>query len=56
MIKGTFRNEPYHCSSKYENRNFTIQDIVEIFDLYKMAPGYQRAKKIVVVWPEFNTD
>ena len=34
--------------------NSTIKDIDEIFRLYKIATEYQRAKKTVVVWPEFE--
>jgi len=34
--------------------NCTIDDITEIFRLYKIASGYQRAKQTVVVWPDFE--
>ncbi|MBK9985335.1 MAG: GNAT family N-acetyltransferase [Saprospiraceae bacterium] len=32
----------------------TFDDIDEIFRLYRIASDYQRAKKTVVVWPEFD--
>lgn len=34
--------------------NSNINDIDEIFRLYKLASDYQRSKKTVVVWPEFE--
>ena len=34
--------------------NSTIDDIDNIFRLYKMASTYQKAKQTVVVWPEFD--
>ena len=34
--------------------NSTINDIDEIFKLYKTASNYQKAKKKVVVWPDFK--
>ena len=34
--------------------NSTIEDIDNIFRLYKMASAYQKAKQTVVVWPEFD--
>ena len=34
--------------------NCTPNDITEIFRLYRIASDYQRAKKTVVVWPEFE--
>lgn len=34
--------------------NSTTEDIDEIFRLYKLAADYQRSKKTVVVWPEFE--
>jgi hypothetical protein len=34
--------------------NSTIDDISEIYRLYRIASDYQRAKKTVVVWPEFE--
>ncbi len=37
-----------------EIKNCTIDDIDEIFKLYKIASDYQRAKKTVVVWPKFK--
>ncbi|MCK0159022.1 GNAT family N-acetyltransferase [Muricauda sp. F6463D] len=37
-----------------EIRNCTINDIDEIFRLYKIASDYQKAKKKVVVWPNFK--
>ncbi|MEW7291478.1 GNAT family N-acetyltransferase [Aquimarina sp. 2304DJ70-9] len=35
-------------------KNSTINDIDEIFRLYKIASEYQKAKKTVVVWPDFE--
>ena len=37
-----------------EISNCTIDDITEIFILYKTASDYQKAKQTVVVWPEFE--
>ena len=34
--------------------NSTADDISEIFRLYSIATEYQKAKKTVVVWPEFD--
>ncbi len=34
--------------------NSTPEDIIEIFRLYKTASEYQKAKKSVVVWPDFE--
>jgi len=34
--------------------NSTINDIDEIFRLYKIASDYQKAKKKVTVWPDFE--
>lgn len=34
--------------------NSTSNDINEIFRLYKIASNYQKEKKKVVVWPDFN--
>lgn len=34
----------------------TSKDINEIFSFYKMASAYQKAKKKVVVWPDFKRD
>jgi len=34
--------------------NSTSSDIDEIFRLYRLAADYQRSKKTVVVWPEFE--
>jgi ribosomal protein S18 acetylase RimI-like enzyme len=34
--------------------NSTPNDIPEIFRLYRIAAEYQRSKKTVVVWPEFE--
>lgn len=36
--------------------NCTTQDIKEIFNLYKIASDFQRAKKVVTVWPDFDRD
>lgn len=35
-------------------KNSTLEDIEEIFRLYKIASDYQKKKKTVVVWPEFE--
>lgn len=37
-----------------EIKNSTIDDFDEIFRLYKIASNYQKAKKKVVVWPDFK--
>lgn len=37
-----------------EIKNCTQEDIDEIFRLYRCASDYQKAKKTVVVWPEFK--
>ena len=37
-----------------EIKNSTIEDIDEIFRLYKIASDYQKSKKKVVVWPTFK--
>ncbi len=34
--------------------NSSSKDIPEIFRLYRFASAYQRSKKTVVVWPEFE--
>ncbi len=36
--------------------NSTAADITEIFRLYRIASDYQKAKKTVVVWPEFERE
>jgi GNAT superfamily N-acetyltransferase len=36
--------------------NSTPNDITEIFRLYKIASDYQKTKKTVVVWPDFNKE
>lgn len=36
--------------------NSTSNDINEIFRLYKIASNYQKEKKKVVVWPDFNRE
>lgn len=35
-------------------KNSTSKDIEDIFKLYKIASNYQREKKTVVVWPDFE--
>jgi ribosomal protein S18 acetylase RimI-like enzyme len=35
-------------------KNSKIEDIDEIFRLYKIASSYQKSKKKVVVWPSFK--
>ena len=37
-------------------KNVKITDIEEVFNLYKTASNYQKEKKTVVVWPDFNRD
>lgn len=37
-----------------EIQNCTENDINEIFRLYRIASEYQRAKKTVVIWPDFE--
>ncbi|WP_378184858.1 hypothetical protein ACE939_08560 [Aquimarina sp. W85] len=34
--------------------NSTLYDEKTIFELYGIASAYQKAKKTVVVWPEFD--
>lgn len=34
--------------------NIDISEIEEVFKFYKIASDYQKAKKTVVVWPEFD--
>ena len=36
--------------------NIIYSDINEVFKLYKIASNYQKAKKTVVVWPDFKRD
>tara|TARA_B100000795_G_scaffold269626_1_gene259631 strand:+ start:502 stop:1020 length:519 start_codon:yes stop_codon:yes gene_type:complete len=36
--------------------NSTVKDIDEIYSLYRIASQYQRAKKKVVVWPDFKRE
>ena len=36
-------------------KNVTPLDIDKIFTLYKIASTYQRQKKTVIVWPDFNS-
>ena len=35
-------------------KNVSIVDIDEVFRLYKIASDYQREKKKVIVWPNFD--
>ena len=35
-------------------KNVTASDIEKIFELYKIASNYQREKKTVIVWPDFD--
>ena len=37
-------------------QNATINDMDDIFKLYKIASDYQKTKKTVVVWPDFDRD
>jgi len=39
-----------------EIKNCTFEDVPEIFRLYRIASDYQRSKKTVVVWPEFERE
>ena len=34
--------------------NVTITDIDQIYNFYRIASEYQKAKKKVIVWPDFN--
>lgn len=35
-------------------KNVTALDIEEVFALYKIASNYQKEKKTVIVWPDFD--
>jgi ribosomal protein S18 acetylase RimI-like enzyme len=37
-------------------KNVTTLDIEEVFALYKIAANYQKEKKTVIVWPDFNKE
>jgi ribosomal protein S18 acetylase RimI-like enzyme len=37
-------------------KNVTPLDIDRIFTLYKIASNYQKEKKTVIVWPDFNRE
>jgi len=37
-------------------KNVTVSDIEKIFALYKIASNYQREKKTVIVWPDFDRE
>ena len=37
-------------------KNISIADIDKVFDFYKTASKYQKSKKTVVVWPDFNRE
>ena len=37
-------------------KNVTDSDIEKIFTLYKIASNYQREKKTVIVWPDFDRE
>lgn len=37
-------------------KNVRKEDIDEIFRLYNIASNYQKSKKIVVVWPDFDRE
>lgn len=37
-------------------KNVTASDIEKIFTLYKIASNYQREKKTVIVWPDFDRE
>ena len=37
-------------------KNIAPLDIDKIFTLYKIASNYQKEKKTVVVWPDFNKE
>ena len=37
-------------------KNVTASDIEKIFAFYKIASNYQREKKTVIVWPDFDRE
>jgi len=37
-------------------KNVSILDVEEVFRLYKIASNYQREKKTVIVWPDFDRE
>jgi ribosomal protein S18 acetylase RimI-like enzyme len=37
-------------------KNVTVSDIEKIFAFYKIASNYQREKKTVIVWPDFDRE
>ena len=37
-------------------KNVTASDIEKIFEFYKIASNYQREKKTVIVWPDFDRE
>lgn len=37
-------------------KNITITDIDDVFNLYKIASNYQKERKTVVVWPDFDRE
>ena len=37
-------------------KNVTASDIEKIFELYKIASHYQKEKKTVIVWPDFDRE
>jgi ribosomal protein S18 acetylase RimI-like enzyme len=37
-------------------KNVTASDIEKIFALYKIASNYQREKKTVIIWPNFDRE
>jgi len=39
-----------------EIKNCKVDDIDEIFKLYRLATNYQKSKKKVVVWPKFKRE
>lgn len=44
----------YAETNNMKIENCTINDITEIFRLYRIASEYQKSKQTVVVWPEFE--
>ena len=37
-------------------KNVTASDIEKIFALYKIAANYQKEKKTVIIWPNFDRE
>jgi ribosomal protein S18 acetylase RimI-like enzyme len=68
QLENTLRKKILKFYSKHAYLNLTLKrdnlqienctpgDIDEIFRLYRIASDYQRSKKTVVVWPEFERE